>query len=64
MLALGLLVAVAVPISKPLWTPSFVLVTAGVSALLAAVAYRLVDRGPARRWARPLVALGSNALDD
>jgi predicted acyltransferase len=62
MLALGLLVALAVPISKPLWTPSFVLVTAGVSALLAAVAYRLVDRGPARSWARPLVALGSNAL--
>ncbi len=62
MLTLGLLVALAVPISKPLWTPSFVLVTAGVSALLAAVAYRLVDRGPARRWARPLLALGSNAL--
>jgi predicted acyltransferase len=61
-LGLGLLVAVAVPISKPLWTPSFVLVTAGVSGLVTAAAYRLVDRGPGRRWARPLVALGSNAL--
>jgi predicted acyltransferase len=62
MLVLGLLVASAVPISKPLWTPSFVLVTAGISALLTAAAYRLVDRGPGRAWARPLVTLGSNAL--
>jgi predicted acyltransferase len=62
MLALGLLVAIAVPIGKPLWTPSFVLVTAGISALLTAAAYRLVDRGPGRSWARPLVTLGSNAL--
>ena len=62
MLVVGLLVALAVPISKPLWTPSFVLVTAGISGLLMALAYRLVDRGPGRRWARPLVALGSNAL--
>jgi predicted acyltransferase len=62
MLGLGLLVAIAVPIGKPLWTPSFVLVTAGISALLTAAAYRLVDRGPGRRWARPLVTLGSNAL--
>jgi predicted acyltransferase len=63
-LALGLLVAIAVPIGKPLWTPSFVLVTAGISALLTAAAYWLVDRGrgPGRSWARPLVALGSNAL--
>jgi predicted acyltransferase len=61
-LALGLLVALAVPIGKPLWTPSFVLVTAGISDLLTAAAYRLVDRGPGRRWARPLVTLGSNAL--
>jgi predicted acyltransferase len=60
MLAAGLLVALAVPIGKPLWTPSFVLVTAGISGLLLAVAHRLVDRGPLR--ARPLVALGSNAL--
>jgi predicted acyltransferase len=62
MLALGLLVATAVPISKPLWTPSFVLITAGISALLMVAAYRLVDRGPGRSWARPLVTLGSNAL--
>jgi transposase-like protein len=39
-----------------------VLVTAGVSALLTAAAYELVDRGPGRSWARPLVTLGSNAL--
>jgi predicted acyltransferase len=62
MLALGLLVALAVPISKPLWTPSFVLVTAGIAALLTAAAYRLVDRGPGRAWARPLVTPGGQRL--
>jgi predicted acyltransferase len=62
MLALGLLVAIAVPIGKPLWTPSFVLLTAGISALLTAAVHRLVDLGPGRSWARPLVTLGSNAL--
>jgi predicted acyltransferase len=61
-LAVGAAAAVVVPLSKPLWTPSYVLVTAGVAYLLTAAAHRLVDLGPGRRWARPLVVLGSNAL--
>jgi predicted acyltransferase len=61
-LLLGLLVATAVPLSKPLWTPSFVLVTSGISALVAGVANRLLDRGRRRRLARPLEVLGGNAL--
>jgi predicted acyltransferase len=61
-LAVGVASAVAVPLSKPLWSPSYVLVTAGVAYLLTAVAHRLVDLGPGRRWARPLLVLGSNAL--
>jgi len=59
---LGLLLATAVPLSKPLWTPSFVVLTSGISTLLAGAAHRLVDRGPCGRWAQPLIVLGSNAL--
>jgi predicted acyltransferase len=51
-----------VPVSKPLWSPSYVLVTAGVAFLLTAATHRLVDLGPGRRWVRPLVVLSSNAL--
>jgi predicted acyltransferase len=61
-LVAGVAAALVVPLSKPLWTPSYVLVTAGVAYLLTAAAHRLVDLGPGRRWARPLVVLGSNAL--
>jgi predicted acyltransferase len=61
-LAAGVAAAVAVPLSKPLWSPSYVLVTAGVAYLATAAAYRLVDHGPGSRWARPLLALGNNAL--
>jgi predicted acyltransferase len=61
-LVAGLALAAAVPVSKPLWSPSYVLITAGVAYLVTAAAYRLVDAGPGRRWTRPLVVLGSNAL--
>jgi predicted acyltransferase len=43
-------------------SPSYVLVTAGAAYLVTAAAYLLVDLGPCRRSARPLVVLGSNAL--
>jgi predicted acyltransferase len=61
-LAAGAAAAVVVPVSKPLWSPSYVLVTAGAAYLVTAAAYLLVDLGPCRRSARPLVVLGSNAL--
>jgi predicted acyltransferase len=60
--AAGVATAAAVPVSKPLWSPSYVLVTAGLACLLTAAAHRLVDLGPGRRWVRPLIVLGSNAL--
>jgi predicted acyltransferase len=61
-LAAGVTVAAAVPVSKPLWSPSYVLITAGIAYLVTAAAYRLFDVSPGRRWTRPLVVLGSNAL--
>ncbi len=61
-LAAGVAAAAVVPVSKPLWSPSYVLVTAGVAYLVTGAAHRLVDLGPGRRWARPMMVLGSNAL--
>ena len=61
-LAAGVAVAAAVPVSKPLWTPSYVLITAGIAYLMTAATHRLVDVGPGRPWTRPLVVLGCNAL--
>ena len=61
-LAAGVALAAAVPVSKPLWSPSYVLITAGVAYLVTAAAYRLVDVGTGQRWTRPLVVLGSNAI--
>jgi predicted acyltransferase len=61
-LAVGTAVAAAVPVSKPLWSPSYVLITAGIAYLMTAATHRLVDVGPGRPWTRPLVALGCNAL--
>ena len=61
-LAAGVAVAAAVPVSKPLWTPSYVLITAGIAYLMTAATPRLVDVGPGRPLTRPLVVLGCNAL--
>jgi predicted acyltransferase len=58
----GLALTEWVPLNKKLWTPSYVLVTAGASvAVFAAFAWLSEVRGR-RAWAQPLVELGSNAI--
>jgi predicted acyltransferase len=61
-LGLGLLWSRALPLSKPLWTGSFVLVTAGLTTIAFALMYFIVDVRGLRRWSRPFVWLGANAL--
>ncbi len=61
-LGLGLLWSRALPLSKPLWTGSFVLVTAGLTTLAFALVVFIVDVRGLRRWSRPFVWLGANAL--
>jgi predicted acyltransferase len=56
------LVLAGIPLNKPLWTPSYTLVTAGVGATALACAYQLIDRQGWLRPARPLVVLGANAI--
>jgi predicted acyltransferase len=50
------------PVNKPLWTSSYVLLTAGMALQLLAVCYWLIDLKGYRRWALPFVVFGTNAL--
>ncbi len=61
--ALGLLWAVWFPLNKKLWTSSYVLAAAGISAGLWALLYWMIEcRGWRGRWTWPWVVLGSNAI--
>jgi predicted acyltransferase len=59
---LGLAVGRLVPINKNLWTPSYVVLMAGLAAIVLAICVWLVDAAGARRIAAPFVWLGRNAI--
>lgn len=50
------------PINKALWTSSYVLFTGGLALQLLALCYWAVDLKGYRRWAKPFVVFGVNAL--
>ena len=50
------------PISKPLWTSSYVLFTAGAACLTLALCWWLIEMRAWRGWALPFLWLGSNAI--
>ncbi len=50
------------PIYKPLWTSSYVLLTAGAACLLLALCWWLIEMRRWRGWDRPFLWLGSNAI--
>jgi predicted acyltransferase len=50
------------PISKPLWTSSYVLFTAGAACLLLALCWWLIEMRGWRAWSAPFLWLGSNAI--
>jgi predicted acyltransferase len=50
------------PISKPLWTSSYVLFTAGAACLLLALCWWLIEMRGWHLWSRPFLWLGSNAI--
>jgi predicted acyltransferase len=52
----------AFPLSKPLWTGSYVLVVTGLAMLMMAALYATIDVSGWRSWARPFVWLGVNPL--
>ena len=57
--AAGLAWSRVLPLSKPLWTGSFVFVVSGLAMLFFAVIYALVDVGRLRWWSRPFLWLAS-----
>lgn len=58
----GLLISPVFPINKMLWTSSFVLLTGGISAMLLAAFYWIIDIQGYRRWAFPFVVIGTNSI--
>jgi predicted acyltransferase len=60
--AAGLLWHLEFPIIKKIWTSSFVLFTGGLSALLLALCYYVIDIKNHRVWCRPFVWIGMNSI--
>ena len=58
----GLLWSLQFPIVKRLWSPSFVLVTGGISSILLGLFYWLVDVKQWRWWCQPFVWIGMNSV--
>ena len=58
----GLLWNVWFPINKALWTSAYVLFTGGLALLVLAALYWLCDVRGYRRWAKPAVVFGVNAI--
>ena len=58
----GLLWHLQFPIIKKIWTSSFVLFTAGLSSLLLALFYYVIDIKNHRNWCRPFIWIGMNSI--
>ena len=59
---LGLLWSLDFPLNKKIWTSSYTLLTAGLSAAGMALFYWLIDIRGFQRWAYPFVVIGRNSL--
>lgn len=60
--AAGYLWALQVPLIKSIWTPSFVLATGGMSAILLGVFHQVIDVWGYKRWTPVFVWIGANAI--
>jgi predicted acyltransferase len=50
------------PINKKLWTSSFVLVAGGISMMMLALFYAVIDVAGFKRWCTPFVWVGANCI--
>jgi predicted acyltransferase len=62
LVVVGQLLAFWIPISKPLWTPSYALFMAGLASMCMAFWYWAVDVKQCGRWFTPLEIFGMNAI--
>ena len=58
----GELLSRAIPVSKILWSPSYVFLMAGLASIAFGVCYWAVEVVQAARWFRPFEVLGQNAI--
>jgi predicted acyltransferase len=61
-LAVGLIWSLWFPVIKLLWTSSYVLVGGGVSFLLLALFYWIIDVRGCRKWAFGFIVIGMNSI--
>jgi len=61
-LTLGLVWSIWFPVIKLLWTSSYVLVAGGLSFILTAVSYLLIDLLGFKRWAFGFMVIGMNSI--
>lgn len=60
---LGLVLSATIcPSVKRIWTPSWVLISAGWTFAMLAVFYLVIDIGRYRSWALPMVVVGMNSI--
>ncbi len=59
---LGLLWSLDFPVIKKIWTSSYVLVAGGLSALIMAGFYWLIDLRGHLKWAFPFIVIGLNSI--
>lgn len=62
LLAVGYIWSSYFPLNKSLWTSSYVLVTTGLALLTLGCCYWLIDIKGYRKWTKPFVIFGVNAL--
>ena len=60
--AVGWLWSLQFPVTKKIWTSSYVLVAGGYSAILLGFFYLIVDVWKARTWCQPFVWMGMNSI--
>ena len=62
LLAVGWSWSLVFPLNKSLWTSSYVLYTSGLALLTLAFCYYVIDIKGYKRWAKPFIIFGVNAL--
>lgn len=62
LLAVGWAWSLVFPLNKSLWTSSYVIYTSGLALLTLGFCYFLIDIKGYKRWAKPFVVFGVNAL--
>ena len=62
LISLGVACAHWIPYNKPVWTPSYVLVTGGTGLAIVACFYGINQFISFKNWTMPLVVLGSNPI--